>query len=405
MKKIIYIFLFLFLPLGVYSEDQPRAFSVNENTTAVTFETKPAVQIPKDIHKPEVIFFYSSHCKVCLELKKEFIPLIKEKYVGRVNWTELNIQENKENLSKLMSISLNLRKHEGVVPTILVGDTLLVGKNEIKDNLTSAITLAISAKKTFFGFINIDLMQMFKKISIFTVITSGLIDGINPCAFAVIVFFVSFLAVYGYRKREIIYVGTSYCLAVFITYLLIGLGLFNFLYSLAGFYTAIKIFYYFIAGFCFMLSGLALYDYLRFKKTKETEGLILQLPGFLKKRINETIGSRLRNKKEEGAFSLCISAFVVGFLVSLLEAVCTGQVYLPTIVLILKSTHLRLKAFTYLIVYNLMFILPLVCVFVLSLLGLSSQKFNEFLKANMAVIKLLMCFLFLLLGFVLLCLS
>jgi cytochrome c biogenesis protein CcdA len=174
---------------------------------------------------------------------------------------------------------------------------------------------------------------------------------------------------------------------------------------MAGFYTAIKVFYYFIAGFCFVLSGLALYDYFRFKKTKETEGLILQLPGFLKKRINEVIGSRLRNKKDESVISLCVSAFVVGFLVSLLEAVCTGQVYLPTIVLILKSTNLRLKAFTYLIIYNLMFVLPLICVFVLSLLGFSSQKFNDFLKKNIATIKLLMFVLFLLLGFVLIWLS
>lgn len=404
-KKIIYIFLLVFLSLGIFSGIQSQEPLATENTTAVAPIAKPAAQPPKDTNKPDVILFYSQHCKICLELKKEFLPAIKEKYAAKVNWQELNIQENKENLVKLMSVSMRLRNHEGLVPSILIGDTLLVGKTEIKDQLIGTLDLAISAKKTFFGFINIDLLQMFKKISVFTVITSGLIDGINPCAFAVIVFFVSFLAVYGYRKREIIYVGTFYCLAVFITYLLIGLGFFNFLYSLSGFYTIVKVFYYFISGFCFLLSGLALYDYFRFKRTKETEGLILQLPGFLKKRINEVIGSRLRRKKEEGVVSLCLSAFVVGFLVSLLEAICTGQVYLPTIVLILKSTDLRLKAFTYLIIYNLMFILPLICVFVLSLIGFSSQKFNEFLKKHLGRIKLLMFFLFLLLGFVLLWLS
>jgi cytochrome c biogenesis protein CcdA len=404
-KKIIYIFLLVFLSLGIASGVQSQELLATENTTVVAPITKPAAQSSKDTNKPDVILFYSQHCKACLELKKEFIPEIKEKYAGRVNWQELDIQEKEENLTKLMAVSMRLRNNEGLVPAILVGDTLLVGKTEIKEKIVPSIDLAISAKKSFLGIINIDLLQVFKKISIFTVIMSGLIDGVNPCAFAVIVFFISFLAVYGYRRREIIYVGVSYCFAVFITYLLIGLGFFNFLYSLTGFYAAIKIFYYFIAGFCFVLSGLALYDYFRFKKTKETEGLILQLPGFLKKRINETIGSRLRNKKDENAISLCVSAFAVGFLVSLLEAVCTGQVYLPTIVLILKSTNLRLKAFTYLIIYNLMFILPLICVFVLSLLGFSSQKFNDFLKKNLAVIKLLMFVLFFLLGFVLIWLS
>ncbi|MFA6282042.1 MAG: hypothetical protein WCY05_06060 [Candidatus Omnitrophota bacterium] len=404
MKKTIFTFLLIVLPLSAYSEGQEPP-KTDKNIPVVVSEAKPVVQTPKDTHKPEVTLFYSPHCKACLGLKKDFLPSIKDKYANRVNWQESNVQENKENLSRLMSVSLHLRKHEGLVPSVLVGDILLVGGSEIKEKLVASIDLAISAKKSFLGLVNIDLLQVFKKISIFTVIVSGLIDGINPCAFAVIVFFVSFLAVYGYRKREIIYVGSFYCFAVFVTYLLIGLGFFNFLYSLSGFYAAVKIFYYFIAGFCFLLSGLALYDYFRFKKTGETEGLILQLPGFLKKRINETIGSRLRNKKDESVISLCTSAFVVDFLVSLLEAVCTGQVYLPTIVLILKSTSLRLKAVTYLLVYNLMFVLPLICVFVLSLLGFSSQKFNEFLKKNLAVIKLLMFLLFLLLGFVLLCLS
>ncbi len=403
MKKIIYIsFLLLLLSLNAYSGEKTALPIARGNTTAVSPEPKPVARISKNTNKPDVILFYSPHCRVCLELKKEFIPFVKEKYAGKVNWQELNVQENKENLAKLMAVSLRLRNIDGVVPTVLIGNTLLVGRIEIKERLIPAIDIAINSKKTFLGIVNIDLSQVFKKISILTVIMSGLIDGINPCAFAVIVFFVSFLAVYGYRRREIIYVGSFYCLAVFLTYLLIGLGFFNFLYALAGFYTIIKIFYYFIAGFCFLLSGLALYDYLRFKKTKETEGLILQLPAFFKKHINEAIGLRLRNKKDESVVSLCSSALVVGFLVSLLEAVCTGQVYLPTIVIILKSTNLRLKAFSFLLLYNLMFILPLICVFVLSLLGFSSQKFNDFLKKNMSGIKLLMFFLFLLLGFVLL---
>jgi cytochrome c biogenesis protein CcdA len=84
--------------------------------------------------------------------------------------------------------------------------------------------------------------------------------------------------------------------------------------------------------------------------------------------------------------------------VSLLEAACTGQVYLPTIVYIVKNTKLRLKALTYLILYNLMFILPLIVIFILSLVGFSSQKFNVFLKKHLGTIKIILAFIFLLLG-------
>jgi cytochrome c biogenesis protein CcdA len=148
-----------------------------------------------------------------------------------------------------------------------------------------------------------------------------------------------------------------------------------------------------------------MYDYLHFKKTGESEDLLLQLPKFLKKRINIVIGSHLRQKSSGSIINLVISSLVVGFLVSLLEAACTGQVYLPTIVFILKNTSLRLKALSYLFLYNLMFVLPLVVIFVFALLGVSSQKFNELLKKNLARIKILMFLLFISLGFLILWLS
>lgn len=354
--------------------------------------------------KSTVTFFYSPQCKKCLELKEEFFPSFKEKYKDKLIWKEVNVLE-KKNFIFLMAVSTRLRKTGAYVPTILVGDTFLVGKNEIKSKLEKAIETALKKKATPFDFFKVDVLQIFNKLSLLTVVTSGLIDGINPCAFAVIVFFVSFLAVYGYRKRSILYVGIFYCLAVFIAYLLIGLGVFKFLYSMVGFYRIIKYFYYFVAAFCFILAAFALYDYFRYKRTKETDGLILQLPAFLKKQITTLIGSQLREKKEEGVLSLSISAFVVGFLVSLLEAACTGQIYLPTIVFILRSSTMQTKAFAYLIIYNLMFVLPLVIVFILSLAGFSSERFNKFLKDNMAAIKFLMFLVFVLLGVVILCVS
>jgi cytochrome c biogenesis protein CcdA len=85
-------------------------------------------------------------------------------------------------------------------------------------------------------------------------------------------------------------------------------------------------------------------------------------------------------------------------LVSLLEAVCTGQVYLPTISFVLKSTTLKLEALGYLLLYNFMFIAPLVVIFVLALLGTSSQQFSGFLKKHLGLIKILMVILFFGLG-------
>lgn len=330
---------------------------------------------------------------------------MKAKYKDKLQWQDVCIDNNQKAFVLLLSLSAKLRDKVAYIPTVWIGDSLLIGIDEIKGKLTGAIEKSLKKKPSVFEFAKIDLVSIFKKISFFTVMGAGLIDGINPCAFAVIVFFVSFLAVYGYRKREIVWVGSAYCFAVFITYLLMGLGFFRFLYTISGFYILIKFFYYLIAVFCFSLAALALYDYFRFKKTGLSEDLILQLPKFLKKRINVVVGSHLRGKNRDTAINLVISSFVVGVLVSLLEAACTGQIYLPTIVFIMRNTALRIKAIAYLVLYNLMFVLPLVVIFILTLLGVGSQKFNKLLKENMANIKLLMFLLFVLLGILILWIS
>jgi cytochrome c biogenesis protein CcdA len=99
---------------------------------------------------------------------------------------------------------------------------------------------------------------------------------------------------------------------------------------------------------------------------------------------------------------MALSALTVGFLVSVLEAVCTGQVYLPTITFVLKATPLKLHALGYLALYNIMFIVPLFVIFLFALLGATSEDFSRFMKRHLAAIKLLMAVLFFALGIFLL---
>ncbi|MFH0826527.1 MAG: hypothetical protein V1923_01365, partial [Candidatus Omnitrophota bacterium] len=253
------------------------------------------------------------------------------------------------------------------------------------------------------GSLGVDLLAHFRNFTPLAVISAGLIDGVNPCAFTVIVFFISFLTLQGYRKRELIVIGTGFIFSVFLTYLLIGLGLFNFLYQLKGFWAVTRAFNISIGAFSIILGCLALYDFVKYRKTKETEGLLLQLPAAVKRRIQYVIGLHYRKttpsssgrpERQKHILALTLTAFVTGFLVSILEAVCTGQTYLPTISFILKTTVLKLQALFYLLVYNFMFIVPLGIIFVLALMGVASQQFAALLKKHLLTIKILMALLF-----------
>jgi len=247
------------------------------------------------------------------------------------------------------------------------------------------------------------IVYRFRAFKPLTVFSAGLIDGINPCAFTVIIFFISFLAIQGYRRRELLVIGLAFILSVFITYILIGIGLFGFLYRLQAFWIVSKIINIAVGFLSIILGGLAAYDFFKFRHSGRTEGLILQLPPYLKNRIHAIIGSHYRNTPEKSAlkrsvFSLILSALITGFLVSIIEAACTGQVYLPTIVFVLKNTHLKLEALGYLLFYNLLFILPLLVIFILALVGVTSGQLSQIFKKRLGLIKILMAVLFFILG-------
>lgn len=346
--------------------------------------------------KPNFVLFVSPSCVHCNKLKAEYWPGLKEQYKDSVNFIELDISQGGNNL-----IFAETAKAYGVqemgYPAAAIGSTFLMGyPTEIKTYADTAIEKAmlLNEKTTLVQTDAQDPQKAFSKITLWAIIGSGLVDGINPCAFAVIVFFVSFLTVYKYTRKEIIVVGTAYCAAVFAAYVLIGLGLFKFLYAMSGFAYVIKGFYILTAAVCLLFFVLALYDFWVYKKTGKAEKMLLQLPTNLKVRIHKIMGFFLR-EKHDSSIRLTLAALAVGFAVSLVEAVCTGQVYLPTVVLIMQDPAFRVKAWLFLLLYNLMFIFPLVLIFVLSILGYESKGFNNFLKKHLGLMKLLLCCVFL----------
>ena len=353
-----------------------------------------------------LIVFYSPGCHRCIEIKSKLLPEIEGRFRDKIR-IEYRDTTDLENYKLLLSLE---KKHgatiNNVLPVFYFEGGFVNGEGKVRDHLLGLIarTLELPAQ-TSSNLPEVDLVARFRSFAPLAVVSAGLIDGINPCAFTVIIFFISFLALQGYKKLELVFIGISFIFAVFLTYLSLGLGAFEFLYRLRNFWLVARIFNVGIGIFCVVLGILALYDFFRLKKTQKTEGLILQLPPAVKNRIHSVIGLHYRksaNEKEltssRPVFRLVVSALITGFLVSLLEAVCTGQVYLPTITFVLKTSHLKLQAFGYLLLYNLMFLAPLFAIFILALLGTTSGQFAQFLKKHLPAIKILMAVLFFVLG-------
>ena len=352
------------------------------------------------------------------------MPDIEREFKGRIQIEYRDIADI-ENYKLLLSLKEEYgSKLEHILPVFFFSGHFLNGRGQIKEALRVLISKSLSHKPEGSGLASdsqsqkpegkqglpkIDLLAYFRTFEPLAIVSAGLTDGINPCAFTVIVFFITFLSLQGYKKRELIIIGLAFIFAVFITYLAIGLGLFSFLYRIRGFWLISRIFNLTVGILSIILGILAVYDFFKFKRTAQTEGLLLQLPQAVKNQIHSLIGLHYRRTKEEGArilkphiLRLALSALIVGFLVSILEAVCTGQVYLPTITFVLKITRFKLQALGYLILYNIMFIVPLFIIFLFALLGVTSEQFSRILRKHLSAIKILMAILFFGLGIFLL---
>ena len=342
----------------------------------------------------EVAIFISPTCVHCKHFEHEYLPVLQEKYKDTAYFHLYDISKDNNNL--ILQETAKTFHQAPAYPTMIIGDTYLVGyPHEIKSYAENAIEKArLLGTHTRITLPKEDTQTAFSKITFWAIIGAGLVDGINPCAFAVIVFFVSFLTVYKYTRKEILIVGSAYCIAVFVAYVLIGLGLFQFLYALKGFYWVIKGFYLITALLCLLFFGLAAYDFVIYQKTGKAEKTLLQLPQNLKIRTHKIMHFFLRDK-HDSVWRLTLAALAVGFGVSLVEAVCTGQVYLPTVVLIMQDPAFRIKALSYLLIYNVMFVMPLVAIFALALAGCESKTFNDFFKKHLGITKLLLCVIFL----------
>jgi hypothetical protein len=195
----------------------------------------------------------------------------------------------------------------------------------------------------------------------------------------------------GRKRKEIFWVGMGFAGTGFFTHLLLGLGLLSFVQHLSFLPLFSQIVYLITFLFAFFLGLLSLYDYLQLKRGRPSK-MKLQVPNFLKKRIHQTIrktGGNLEADGEGQSIRLLIAAIIIGFVVTLLQFTCTSQVYLPTILFVTNIPSLRGSAVFYLILYNLIYIAPLLVIFGIVYWGVTSEQLSFFLQKRASTIKLL----------------
>jgi len=340
-------------------------------------------------------YFYQTGCKECARaetdmayLKSKFPQLIIE---------EFNIFDEAA-MAEWMAARVGVEKNFNT-PALFIGDRAWIDEAEFTPAAIEPILqeLVADGSPAFWKDYNPEdgntaLIDRFERMGWLAVVLAGLVDGLNPCAFATIIFFVSYLSLSGKKGKQILITGASFTLGVFIAYLLVGLGFYKVLDLISGFTSIIsKVVYILTAVLCLVLAVLSIRDFIKVRQG-DLNDMALKLPEPLRKRINQTV------REGRKASSYVIGAFVTGLLISLLELACTGQIYLPVIISMSSVPAMRGQAMLYLVLYNLMFIVPLIVVFILAFYGTTSKQFTEFLRKHAGAVKIGMAIVFLILA-------
>ena len=359
-----------------------EAYQTLTGGTETAFETRTSDGPTNAIH---IVYFHKHGCQKCVRAVK-ILKRLKEQYPN-IAVDQHNAKTDQTLLEAMGSLYKVPEAKRLTTPAVFIGDTALIGELDeqrleaaVQKYRETGVASRLNEAESRLDTAESEIVNRFHGFGTLAVAGAGLLDGINPCAFATIVFFISYMNFVGRGRKEMLIAGGAFALAVFVTYLLFGLGTLSFMTYLNQFSGVAKCVYLIAATATFALAGLSLYDAIKAKQGK-TKDILLQLPRALKLRIHKVIRERTRTS------GVIAGALVIGFVISALELVCTGQVYLPTLTFVAGLEGLRADAMAYLLLYNVMFIVPLIVVFGCVYWGTTSMQLGGILQRHLVAVK------------------
>jgi len=324
----------------------------------------------------KVYFFYGQGCPHCANVESSGVLERVENLSIKVE--RLEVYHNTENAALLNSFydKFGVEKYNRGIPLAVIGCngnyTYLMGDSSIIDQLEAKCE---NFEPSNGGTNVINPSQNYR--TILAVIFAALVDGIvNPCALGVLAFLLIMLTSIGSKKRMVkivlIYISTIY-----LVYFLSGLGLFTAIQSLK-----ITTLVYKLAAGVLIVGGLFnIKDYFWYGK-----GLSLAIPASKKPLIEKYVHK-----------ASIPAAIVLGFLVALFELPCTGAWYL-SILGLLANSMTRLQAIPLLLLYNLLFVLPLIIMSFIVIKGFPPEKVQNWSQGNKKIFRLIMGITMIVLG-------
>ena len=324
--------------------------------------------------------FYQPGCSHCIKVDESGI-LDRVANMPNVNLEKQNIRTEigrekyeyyHSQIEMQSGTPLVVIERDGVF-SHLFGDTAIIENLEaaVQDSSISQEKLSFLDKaKAFLEACFTADLQNEGKLSttgLLALIGAAIIDSINPCAFGVLLFLMLSLLNLGSAKRAL-KAGLLYSFVVFVVYFLAGLGLFQVIQSVSQ----IRDWIYLSVGL--LVLTLALIEFRDYHQAKKGKESILK--------ISPKVKPFIEKFSKKGTLT---AIMILGVVVALFELPCTGGIYIGIISLISQSPGF---AIPYLLLYNIIFVLPLIIMTLMIYKGMSPERLQKWSNHERAWMKL-----------------
>lgn len=205
------------------------------------------------------------------------------------------------------------------------------------------------------------------------IIAGALLDSINPCVIGVLILLLTVLTRMADRRTLLIN-GMVYTIGVYVTYLVGGLTLLAVFDVVAGVRFVAQNLYLGIGTFVVFAGMLEVKDYFWYGRWYSL-AIPKRFVGYIEGKVHRTHASLL-------------AAFLFGVAVTLIELPCTGAPYLAVLTIMKQSFLPFYEALGLLLLYNLIFIAPLLAIIYLTYQGTTSKRLESWRREHRGLMRL-----------------
>ena len=198
------------------------------------------------------------------------------------------------------------------------------------------------------------------------VIAAALVDSINPCVLGVLIFLIAFMNKVFKTRMMMLWGGLLYSLVVYLTYLALGFGILRVAVSIG----VANSFYTIVAAIAILAGLLEIKDYFWYGK-----GFSLHIPAKFAKQMND-----------KASKTTVPGVIALGAFVSAVELPCTGAPYLA--ILALLSQYFDFTAVLLLVLYNILFVSPLIVILLMVATGTKLYKVKKWKQESRGAMRL-----------------